>query len=89
MHRPRREGSVWVAPQASLALAFPLSGRFALELRALAARPLVRPRFELDSGSLFHQPDWIVGQLSVGAGWRFHLRIRPPVPTHRLVSCVW
>lgn len=70
--RPRREGSVWVAPQVSLALALPLSARFALELRALAARPLVRPRFELESGVLLHQPDWIAGHVSVGAGWRFH-----------------
>jgi len=68
----RREGALWVAPDASLVLALPLTEALALELRALAAFPLVRPRFELKSGALLHQPDRAVGQLALGAGWRFH-----------------
>jgi hypothetical protein len=66
----RREGALWVAPDASLSFGVPLTARLELEFRAMAAFPAVRPRFELESGALLHQPDRAVAQISVGAGWR-------------------
>jgi hypothetical protein len=68
---PRREGSLWIAPDLSLVFGFRLGAQLAIEARALAGVALIRPRFTLESGTLLHRPDRALGQVSLGAAWRF------------------
>ena len=68
---PLRTGAIWLAPEAGVALDVPVAGPVSAELRAAAAAPLVRPRFQLGDGALAHQPSPVVAQIALGLAWRF------------------